>query len=185
MGKNWERVTHKDDKRLKMYMLYDRVMRNIQNRHKRINQMNSFINARFQRKLIKFAENTLSGSPVSGLGSRIPPLNWVAGLESRVPSLRSRSRVPGLSYELGPGSRVSGSTNSLGSWVPLFGNASFEQVFYVFKILEISKGKHTKNITMKAHSMKALYPNLLKSFLEIQKNTHKCKERVCDKVHLQ
>ena len=36
MGKNWERVTHQDDKRLKMYMLYVRVMRNIQNRHKRI-----------------------------------------------------------------------------------------------------------------------------------------------------
>ena len=59
MGKNWERVTHKDDKRLKMYMLYDRVMRNIQNRHKRIKHMNSLINARLQRKSRKFAENPI------------------------------------------------------------------------------------------------------------------------------
>ena len=31
-------------------MLYDSVMRNMQNRHKRIKHMNSFISARFQRK---------------------------------------------------------------------------------------------------------------------------------------
>ena len=43
-------------------MLYDRVMRNTQNKHKRIKHMKSFINARFQRKLRKFAENPLSGS---------------------------------------------------------------------------------------------------------------------------
>ena len=52
-------------------MLYDRVMRNIQNRHKRIKYMNSFINARFQRKLRKFAEKLLPGSWVSGLGSHV------------------------------------------------------------------------------------------------------------------
>ena len=56
------------DKRLKVYMLYDRVMRNIRNRHKRIKHMNSFINARFQRKPRKFSENPLSGCQVSGQG---------------------------------------------------------------------------------------------------------------------
>ena len=45
-------------------MLYDSVMRNIQNRHKRIKHMNSFINARLQRKLRKFSNNLLSGSKV-------------------------------------------------------------------------------------------------------------------------
>ena len=59
-------------------MLYDRVMKNMQNRHKRIKHMNSSINARLQRRLRKFAENPLSGF-----------------------------RVSGLTYELGPGSRVS------------------------------------------------------------------------------
>ena len=38
---------------------------------------------------------------------------------------------------------------------------------------------------MKAHSLKALYPNLLKGFLEIGKSTQKCKESVCDEVDLQ
>ena len=47
-------------------MLYDTVMRNIQNRQKPIKHMNSFINARWQRKLIKFSENPLSDSQVSG-----------------------------------------------------------------------------------------------------------------------
>ena len=51
-----------------MYKLYERVTRNIQNRHKRIHHMNSFINAKRQRKLRKFLENPLSGSRVSGLG---------------------------------------------------------------------------------------------------------------------
>ena len=60
-----------DDKRLKVYMLYDRVMKNIQNRHKRIKHMNSVINTRLQRRLRKFAENPLSGSRVSGLGSHL------------------------------------------------------------------------------------------------------------------
>ena len=48
-------------------------MRSIQNRHKRIKDMNSFINARLQRKLIKFAENPLSGSWFLGLGSHATP----------------------------------------------------------------------------------------------------------------
>ena len=69
MGKNWERVTHEGNKRLKVYMLYDSVMRNIKNRHKRIKQVNSFINARFQRNLRTFVKNPLSGSPVLGLES--------------------------------------------------------------------------------------------------------------------
>ena len=56
-------------------MLYHRVMRNIKNRHKRIKHMNSFINARRQRKLRKFPENPLSGSWVLGLGSHLKFIN--------------------------------------------------------------------------------------------------------------
>ena len=48
-------------------MLYDRIMRNIQNRHKRIKHMISFINARRQRKLRKFLENPLPESQVLDL----------------------------------------------------------------------------------------------------------------------
>ena len=68
----------KDDKRLKVYMLDERVMRNMQNRHKRIKHVNSFINARHQIKLRKFLENPLSGpmSRVSGLTIRIPGLGF-------------------------------------------------------------------------------------------------------------
>ena len=73
-------------------MIYDKVTKNIQYRHERIKHMNSFINARLQRKLRKFAENPLSGS-----------------------------RVSGPTYEMGPGSSVSDHTKSLGSRVPLFG----------------------------------------------------------------
>ena len=92
-----------------MHILYDRVTRNIQNRAKLTKHMNSFINARFQRKLRKFAENPLplvSGPTyrlgtgfrvlgptfrVQGLGSRVPPLRCVPGLGTRVPPT-----VPGL-----------------------------------------------------------------------------------------
>ena len=63
--------------------------------------MNSFINARLQRKLRKFAENPLSGSWVSGptfrvqgLGSRAPPMSRVPGFGSRV--LKSGTRDLGL-----------------------------------------------------------------------------------------
>ena len=73
-------------------MLYDRVMRNIQNRYKRIKYMDSFINTRHQRKLRKFLENPLSGSQVSGLGSHL----YDPG-----------SQIPSPTYELGPGSQVS------------------------------------------------------------------------------
>ena len=76
-------------------MLYDRVMKNIENRHKRIKHMNSFINARLQRKLRKFAGNPLSGSQVPGLGSHLQG---------------PRSQVPGPTYELGSGSWVTGTT---------------------------------------------------------------------------
>ena len=69
-------------------MLYDRVMKNVQNRHKRIKHMNSFINARLQRKLRKFAENPLSGS-------RVPPMSWVPDLGSWVPPLGYRVSDPG------------------------------------------------------------------------------------------
>ena len=113
-------------------MVYDRVMRNIQNRQKCIKQMNSFINARFQRKLRIFAENPISGpgSRVScstfrvlGLRSRVSPVSW-----SRVSSLGYHcygpgSRVSGPTYELDPGSRVLGPSNTLWSQVPLFGYA--------------------------------------------------------------
>ena len=63
-------------------MLYDRVIRNIQNRHQRIMRMNSFINARLQKKLRKFTENPISGS-------RVPPLRWVSGLRTHQKSLVS------------------------------------------------------------------------------------------------
>ena len=56
-AKTGKESLNEDDKRLKVYMLYDRVMKNIQNRHKLIKHTNSFINARLQRKLRKFAEN--------------------------------------------------------------------------------------------------------------------------------
>ena len=84
-------------------MLYDGVMRNMQNRHKRIKHMNLFINARFQRKLRKFAENPLPRSHVSGVGSRLPPMTWIPGL---------RFQVPEPIYQIAPESRVLGPTNS-------------------------------------------------------------------------
>ena len=49
-------------------MFCDRVMRNMQNRYKRMKHMNSFINARHQRKLKTFLEIPLSGFPASDLG---------------------------------------------------------------------------------------------------------------------
>ena len=78
-------------------MLYDRVMRNIQNRHKDIKHMNSFINVRRQRKLRKFLENPLSWSQVSGPTFRIRllPMNWVPGIGSQVLDLGSHLQCPG------------------------------------------------------------------------------------------
>ena len=72
-----------------MYMLYDRVMKNMQNRHKRIKHMNSSINARLQRRLRKFAENPLSGFRVSGLTYELGPGSRVSGLTFRVLGLGS------------------------------------------------------------------------------------------------
>ena len=76
-------------------------MRNMQNRHKRIKHMNSFMIARFQRKLRKLSENPLTGFRVSGhtfrvpgLGSWVPPMRWVPSLESWVPPT-----VPGLGWD--------------------------------------------------------------------------------------
>ena len=89
-------------------MLYDRVMKKIQNR--RINHTNSFINARLQRKLRKFAENPLSGS--------------------RVLSPRS-------TYEMGPGSRVPQQVPGFGSHfsdMPFsteFNNGDFSHIYFV------------------------------------------------------
>ena len=120
-------------------MLYDRLMGNIQNRRKRIKQMNSFIHARLQRKLRKFAENSLTfrvpglRSRIPLLGSRVSDLGSTSelgpGLESQVPPLGSWVSSPGPIYELGPGFRVSGPTNSPGSQVPLFRYASDNGMF--------------------------------------------------------
>ena len=70
-------------------MPYDSVIRNIQNRHKRIKHMNTFIIAMFPGKLRKCSENPVSESRVSapsfrvlGLRSQIPPLRWVPSLKS-------------------------------------------------------------------------------------------------------
>ena len=123
-------------------MLYDSVMRNIKNRHKRIKQVNSFINAGFQRNLRTFVKNPLSGSPVLGLeshfqgfGSRFPDSTSGLGPGSRVSS--PTFRVPRPTYELGPRSRVSDPTNSPGSQVPLFGYANilrkFSCISFLFK----------------------------------------------------
>ena len=95
-------------------MFYDRVMGNIQNKHKRIKHMNSFLNTRRQRKLRKSPKKPVSRSQVSGLGSqRQGPRSQVSGPTVRVPVLRSRvlpmSWVPGLmSWVPSPGFRVSG-----------------------------------------------------------------------------
>ena len=98
-----------------MYILYDRVMRKIQNKHKRIKHKNLFNNARLQRKLIKFAENPISGFRVPHLGSRISDSGshlwvgtWISGLGSHVYGVGSR--VPGPTCEMGPESRVLGPT---------------------------------------------------------------------------
>ena len=79
-------------------------MRNMQDRHKHIKHMNSFINARRQRKLKIFRKSTFR---VLVLGSRIPPLEF-------------GSQILGPTYEMGLGSPVSVPAKSLGSQVPLF-----------------------------------------------------------------
>ena len=76
-------------------MLYDRILRSIQNKCKRIRHVNSFINIRLQRKLRKFPENSLSGF-------------WVSGLRSHLQS--PQSQVLPHTYELGLGSQVSSPT---------------------------------------------------------------------------
>ena len=81
-------------------------MRNIQNRHKRIRHMNSFINSRLQRKLRKFAENPLLGFRASPLGfrvplsgSRVPPTVPVLGSHfSDMP--KEKQRFPCLEWEI-------------------------------------------------------------------------------------
>ena len=55
-------------------MLYVRVMKYIQNRHKHIKRMNSVINARFQIKLRKFSEIQGAESRVSGPTFKVPGL---------------------------------------------------------------------------------------------------------------
>ena len=93
----------------------------IQNRHKRIKHMNSFINAKRQRKLGKFSENLLSRSQVSGfeswvpsLGFRDPAMNCVPGLRARVSSLESQVSGFGPTHNMCPGSRASVPTIVLG-----------------------------------------------------------------------
>ena len=104
-------------------MLYDRVMRNIQNIHKRIKHMNSSIKARLQRKLRTLSE--FSGSQVSGLGSHLQgPGSRVSDPTYKLSSGShlngTGSQVLGPTYEMGPGSRFSGPTNNPGSQVLLF-----------------------------------------------------------------
>ena len=70
-------------------------MRNIQNRHKRIKHRNSLIIARLWRKLIKFSENPVSGSEVSGLRSEPWDGSWISRLESE-----QKSRVSGLTLRI-------------------------------------------------------------------------------------
>ena len=57
-------------------MLYDRVMRNIENRHKRIKQMNLFINASFKEN----CENLLKIHFLSPVSRVSGPYFWVLGL---------------------------------------------------------------------------------------------------------
>ena len=90
-------------------MLYDRVMRVIQNRNKRIKCMNSLINARFQRKLRKFYRVSGLRSNIQDLGSRVPGSTCEFSPGSRVSGLIFR--VPGLGSRVPPMTRVS----SLGS----------------------------------------------------------------------
>ena len=96
-------------------MLYDRLMRNIQNRHKRIKHMISFINARHQRKFRKFLENPLSEPQVSGLGIHLqdpgsldpgPTYDLVSGLGSNLQDPVLGSQVPPMRWVPGLGSRV-------------------------------------------------------------------------------
>ena len=70
-------------------MLYDRVIGNIKNRHKRIQHMNSILNAMRQRKLKIFSKIHFQGPKswvacptfrILGLGSRVPPMSWIPGL---------------------------------------------------------------------------------------------------------
>ena len=42
-----------ENKNLKVYMLYDRVMKNIKNRHKNIKHMNSFLKPQASKKTKK------------------------------------------------------------------------------------------------------------------------------------
>ena len=88
-------------------MRHDKVMRNIQHRHKRVKHMNSFKSARFQRKPRKFAQKPLPGPRVSGLAFRVSgPRShllfefWVSGATFRV-------LISGSESHLKDGSRVS------------------------------------------------------------------------------
>ena len=115
-------------------MLYDRVMRSIQNRHKRTKHMNLFINARFQRKLRKFAENPLPGSQVSGLGS--PTSTY---------ELDPRSQVSG------PGSQVSGPGTHLSNSPRVSSLGSYQQCRVSGPTMHVKEQNQNRNKTKSCH----------------------------------
>lgn len=74
--------------------------RNIQNKYRRIKNINSFINSGLQRKQRKFAENPISGSRVPHLGSRVSGPTYGLGPGFRI--LSPTFRVPGLGFRIPP-----------------------------------------------------------------------------------
>ena len=81
------------------------------NRHKRIKYMNSFIIARIYKNFLKILFQD-PGCWVSGSTYEMGPGSRVSG---------STIRVPGSIYVKCPGFQISGRTNSSRSWVQVFG----------------------------------------------------------------
>ena len=73
---------------------------NIQNKHRHIKNINSFINSGLQRKPRKFAENPISGSRVPRLWSRVSGPTYGLGPGFRV--LSPTFRVAGLGFRIPP-----------------------------------------------------------------------------------
>ena len=130
-------------------MLYDRIMKNIQNRHNRIWHMNSFINTRLQRKLRKCAEIPLSGSRVSGLTVR------VLGLGSHFQGAGSRVSLFGYAVlKTGSFQKVLPNLYTARIWQDLVTSKAFRssrlQMFYKIGALENlqkSAGNHLVRVT--------------------------------------
>ena len=107
--------------------------------------MNSFVSARFQRKLNKFAENPLSGClvlvptfRVTGLGSRVPSMSCVLSLRSRRPNFRIpgfEKRVPPMGWVPGHGFRAPSKVPGLGSH---FSDMLLQSVFHLKSFTELS-----------------------------------------------